>query len=184
MTRSSLILVPAIALLALSGCVPTPTAGSSSEPSTAAESPTAPAAAPRPWGETPAEQFAVGSWQCQLFLDGAELAYGVAIAVDEAGLYSVEVGGSGAFQNFTLTVADDEAFAFGEAGEIDSEVGQTARIEGIPAELPAAGESVTISRFLDGESEPDFAATVSVEGDVVTVKDPTFGADEMVCTRS
>ena len=184
MTRSSLIFVPAISLLALSGCVPTPTASSSPEPATATESPAETASAPRPWGDTPAEQFAVGSWQCQLFLNGAELPYGVAIAVDESGLYSVEIGGSGAFQNFRLTVADDEVLALGEAGEIDTEVGQTARVDGVPAELPAAGETVTISRFLEGETEPDFAATVSLEGDVVTVLNPTFGADEMTCTRS
>lgn len=174
--------MPIVALLALSGCVPTPTSAPTAKP----ESPTATetTAAPRPWGDTPAEQFAVGSWQCQLFLDGAELPYGVAIAVDESGLYSVEVGGSGAFQNFRLTVADDEVLALGEAGEIDTEVGQTARVEGVPTELPAAGETVTISRFLEGETEPDFAATVSLEGDVVTVLNPTFGADEMMCTRA
>ena len=184
MTRSSFIVLPVITLLALSGCVPTPAASpepaSSPEPSETAET----AAAPRPWGESPVEQFAVGSWQCRLFLDGAELPYGVAIAVSGDGLYSVEVGGSGAFQNFSLTVADGETLALGEPGEVDAEVGQTARVEGIPTELPAAGESVTISRFPEGASDADVVATVSLDGDIVTVKNPTFGADEMSCARS
>lgn len=184
MTRSSLIVLPTITLLALSGCVPTPASSpdpaSSPEPSAVEET----AAAPRPWGESPVEQFAVGSWQCRLFLDGAELPYGVAIAVSGDGLYSVEVGGSGAFQNFSLTVAEDEVLALGEPGEVDAEVGQTARVEGIPTELPAAGESVTISRFPEGASDADIVATVTLDGDVVTVKNPTFGADEMSCARS
>ncbi|MFM2352651.1 MAG: hypothetical protein RLZZ608_57 [Actinomycetota bacterium] len=179
MTRTHLILVPAVALLALSGCAPT------AAPSTDADS-SAPVVAPveeRPWGDTPVEQFAVGAWQCDLSLDGAALPYGVSINVDEAGLYSVEVGGSGAFQNFRLTVADDEVLALGEAGEVDTEVGQTARVEGIPQELPADGESITISRFPEGATEADIVATLSREGDTVIVTNPTFGADEMSCTR-
>lgn len=180
-TKSTLLVLPVITLLALTGCVPDPAPVDA--PTEAAPTEEAPAA-PRPWGGSEVETFAVGSWQCQLFLDGAELPYDVAIAVDAAGLYSVEVGGSGAFQNFSLTVAENEVLALGEPGEVDTEVGQTARIEGVPTELPAAGESVTISRFLEGASDPDFAATVSVEGDIVTVLNPTFGADEMVCARS
>lgn len=162
--------------------MPTPTSAPTAEP--ASPTATETTAAARPWGETPAEQFAVGSWQCQLFLDGGELPYGVAIAVDESGLYSVEVGGSGAFQNFSLTVADGEVLSLGEAGEVDTATGETARIEGFPTDLPGAGETVTVSVFPGDATEADIVATASVAGDVVTVLNPTFGADEMTCARS
>lgn len=180
MTRTPLFLVPVVVVIALSGCAPTATPSTEAEPSASAEAPVE----ARPWGDSPVEQFAVGAWQCDLSLDGAALPYGVSISVDDAGLYSVEVGGSGAFQNFSLTVADDEVLALGEPGDVDTEVGQTARIEGIPQELPADGESVTISRFPEGATEADIVATISVEGDTVIVTNPTFGADEMTCSRS
>lgn len=181
MLNLSYLIVPVVAVIALAGCVPVASpVEPDSEPTPSAE----PADTVRPWGESDAELFAVGDWQCTLFLDGAELPYGVTISVDEAGLYSVDVGGSGAFQNFSLTVAEGEVLALGEPGEIDTEVGQTARVEGIPTDLPAAGESVTISRFPQGSSEADIVATVTVDGDTVTVQNPTFGADEMTCARS
>ena len=181
MNNVSYLVIPVLALAALTGCVPVASpVETGAEPSPSA----APEAAPRPWGDSEVESFAVGSWQCKLFLDGAELPYGVAITVDEAGLYSVEVGASGAFQNFSLTVVADEVIALGEPGEVDAEVGQAARLEGIPTDLPAPGEAVTISRFPEGSTKADIVASVSVDGDVVTVENPTFGADQMSCTRA
>lgn len=167
----------AVLPLALAGCVPAP-----AEP-TESPSETAPAATPRAWGETPAEQFAVGTWQCGLFLEGAELPYGVSLTMSPEGLYSIEIDGSGAFQNFSTTVADGQVLVVGEPGEIDAAVGSTATVDGFPTEVPGEGESVTITATPGGEGAPEFSVTVSVEGDTVVLENPTFGADRAECVR-
>lgn len=175
--RIPLVVVAVAVPLALAGCVPTP-AEPSASPSVAET-----VAAPRAWGETPAEQFAVGTWQCALSLDGAALPYGVSLSMSEDGLYSIEIDGSGAFQNFSTTVADGQVSVVGEPGDIDAAVGLTATVDGFPAEVPGDGESVTIVATPGGEGAPEFTVTASVEGDTVILENPTFGADRAECVR-
>lgn len=175
--RTPALVLLALVPLSLAGCVPAP-----AEPA-ASSSPSDAAQAPRAWGETPAEQFVVGDWECALFLEGAALPYGVGLSMSADGVYSIEIDGSGAFQNFRATVAGGQVLVVGEAGEIDAAVGSTATVEGFPADLPAAGESVTITATPDSAGAPEFTVTASVEGDTVVLENPTFGADRAECTR-
>lgn len=146
--------------------------------------PSAPSPTPRAWGLSPAEAYSVGTWDCTLSLNGADLPYGVVITMSDSGAYSVDIGGSGVLQNYSMTVADGDVLAFGEPGSPEGDLGKVARVEGFPAELPAPGESVTISRYPDGADSPDMQFTVSVDADVVHVENPTFGADAMDCRRA